>query len=123
MTRDEARQWSILLAAFADGKQLQKHYSDGWYDDSPVTCNSDPVEWRVKPGPKLRPWTKSEIEAECIKGTVLKGTGDNCEFGTLSRDDDGIWYVGSGLPSSPEELRDFYVIAATGAPCGVMEDA
>jgi hypothetical protein len=122
MTRDEAKQWIPILQAYAAGSQVQcNHITDGWVDKDQWSFNSPIEDYRIKPMPVLRPWNEAEIEAECIKGTVIKwvdAIGPLVKCGTDIRV--GIKFVGH-LPGAAKTLKDLAVIAATGAPCGVME--
>jgi len=124
MTRDELIAKAIeSLEAIRDGKTLQQKQFGAWIDLSSEDWLRNAETIRIKPEPVLRPWTEAEIEAECVKGTVLQSVpiGNTC--GALSRNGN-TYYVGVSAVchrGQSEYLKEHYVIAATGAPCGVYE--
>lgn len=124
MTRDEEttyRQAAANLLAFADGKSLlyaNTHPVFSFLSNSISAIAS----CTIKPEPRLRPWTKAEIEAQCIKGTIIKG-GPSKYVGPIWMREDTVFVGHDNKCKSVDGayLLDSYVIAATGAPCGVME--
>lgn len=121
----ELRSAAEILLALADGKTVMK----------PETCGKDVLDLdnvhndrvsfiarcRIKPEPVLRPWTEAEIEAECVKGTVLKSKALQ-SLRRIERDAEGRWCLERSCGSwTPSGLLEKWVIAATGAPCGVYE--
>lgn len=126
MTREQAGIISARLRAFADGKTIQYPAGDGfndWPGGGPTlaTPMRAVLEARIKPEPVLRPWTEAEIEAECIKGTVLKymdSIGPISKLGCDIRV--GAQYIGE-MSKAVTMLMKYGKVAATGAPCGVYE--
>lgn len=111
------------LQAARDGKQLQRLDITGTeYRDLNVDSFIGKIEEvRIKPEPVLRPWTEAEIEAECIKGTVLKymdSIGPISKLGCDIRV--GAQYIGE-MSKAVTMLMKYGKVAATGAPCGVYE--
>lgn len=126
MTRDEARQWLPILQAYADGKQIQSDVIPaGWADVYSVNTAKSACRYRIKPEPVLRPWTEAEIEAECIKGTVIRYKNPSVPpvIGAISINGSQVCCGSHRLRSASDAtwLMENCVIAATGDPCGVME--
>jgi hypothetical protein len=124
-----ASQWGKVLpviSAFIDGKAIQYLRLGKWMDVSPgaVCTFADPSEcYRIKPEPVLRPWTEAEIDEQIIKQVVVRHKSLPT-MGPLRRSFCGVIAVaGSDVDDEdmPETLLENYVIAATGAPCGVEE--
>lgn len=73
MTREEAKQLLPIIQAFAEGKTIQVKVADNrWYDwkekTDKLNFNSDPQSYRIKPGPKYRPFkTQEECWNEMLK--------------------------------------------------------
>lgn len=127
MTPCDFRKVANNLLAVADGKKLQflnpktSEYQDCFDSACPTVTVQFLATCRIKPEPVLRPWTEAEIAAECIRGTVLKSKSGAhmaplCKIG-------GEFRIGTAVNARhlPEWLLESYVIAATGAPCGVIE--
>lgn len=131
MNREEAKQLLSIIQAFAEGKTVQwfcpKLPGDTWEDieepDFDTSCGA--LKYRIKPEPKLRPWTKSE----CPKIFIArrKGGGEPvvmswCPPGLASI----AWFFESGRAfyMLPEDLLENYDrIAEDGTehPCGIIE--
>lgn len=112
--------WWPLLKAMAEGKQLQRKDSDGWIDDYPMNCTTNPSYWRVKPEPVRRPWTHDEAIAEIINGTVVDVLG---RVGQMSVTVQGRVTVSSGCYSLVDMLDNGKVLRPDGTTgiCGVEE--
>lgn len=71
MTREEAKRRAELYSALADGKTIQFKTTNGeWVDLTPtLICGfSQSFRYRIKPGPKYRPFeTKEECWEEIHK--------------------------------------------------------
>lgn len=69
MTREQAREAAAVMLGWADGKSLQYRRRDQskWHDIEPdcigitLSWDWDEFEYRIKPEPKLRPWTEDEV--------------------------------------------------------------
>lgn len=124
LTRDQIKHCGEMLAAYACGKNLV--YSDGtkvtgrFFGESNLDFL---LNCTIAPEPRWRPWTEAEIEAECIKGTVLKSTGPHKNVGPMSYSGGELFVGPTGKchMNRGQFLLENYVIAATGEPCGVLE--
>lgn len=69
MTKEQCREAGATMIAWADGKSIQYRQRDQseWFDIEPactatiLSWDWDEFEYRVKPMPKLRPWTADEV--------------------------------------------------------------
>jgi hypothetical protein len=132
MTRQRAKELLPVIQAYADGKTVQYKREIGgeWSDDA--GCNADinldvfPFIWRIKPGPKLRPWKREEVPV----GAILRSKGMRSRPMLLVgiSNSDGIQFVGGATDvievscdvaeGSLEHSTDG---GKTWLPCGVME--
>lgn len=56
MTREQAKQFLPIIAAFAEGKKVQFLDTLGtWKSSEEFGFDYDPSRYRIKPEPKLRP--------------------------------------------------------------------
>lgn len=67
MNRDRAKELLPIITAFANGEEIQCRWSDfpdeNWYSTTLIPAAQDgsrPVEYRIKPKPITRPWSKPE---------------------------------------------------------------
>ena len=69
MTKEQCREAGATMIVWADGKSIQYRRRDQseWFDVGPP-CTATILSWdwdefayRVKPMPKLRPWTADEV--------------------------------------------------------------
>lgn len=80
MTKEQCREAGATMIAWADGKSIQYRQRDQseWFDIEPactattLSWDWDGFEYRVKPEPKLRPWTEDEVPL----GSQLRYKGD-----------------------------------------------
>ena len=80
MTKEQCREAGATMIAWADGKSIQYRRRDQseWFDIEPactatiLSWDWDEFEYRVKPMPKLRPWTADEVPL----GSQLRYKGD-----------------------------------------------
>ena len=92
-----------------------------------ITFSGKAEEYSVRkppPEPKWRPWTEAEIEAECMKGTVV-ASKNRMHIAALNKVS-GECRIGGACNrrNLADNLLQDYVIAETdgpGAPCGVLE--
>lgn len=74
MIREQAREAAAVMLAWADGKTIQcrRRSSGEWCGIEPgctatiLSWDWDEFEYRVKPEPKLRPWTADEVPVGAI---------------------------------------------------------
>lgn len=75
MTKEQCREAGATMIAWADGKSIQYRQRDQseWFDIEPactattLSWDWDEFEYRVKPMPKLRPWTADEVPARACR--------------------------------------------------------
>ena len=60
MTREEAKQLLPIIQAFAEGKEIQQTDGSDWYDLDDPDFMANGNSYRIKPGPKYRPFTNIE---------------------------------------------------------------
>jgi len=80
MTKEQCREAGATMIAWADGKSIQYRQRDQseWFDIEPactatiLSWDWDEFDYRVKPEPKLRPWTEDEVPL----GSQLRYKGD-----------------------------------------------
>ena len=75
MTKEQCREAGATMIAWADGKSIQyrRRNQSEWFDIEPactattLSWDWDEFEYRVKPMPKLRPWTADEVPARACR--------------------------------------------------------
>lgn len=129
MTREETKERIAVMQAYVDGKQIQLQLPDGKWAGipDPDWCNN--ANYRIKPGPKYRPFKDAD---ECWQ-EMLK----HQPFGWLKHKDDNEFYCILKITDSRISMIDvceevaFYdynetfkqYTFADGAPFGVKEEA
>ena len=130
MNAQRAKELLPIIAAFAEGKEIQSRDASqaAWItllDPSWI----DGASYRIKPKPKLRPWTQSEAIALIGKALVrLKRINASSEIGEVGL----IFGVNKSrlfVASSPGITFEYALSdcecsfdgCATWLPCGVME--
>ena len=57
MTREQAKKLIPIIEAFAEGKTIQFfNFEKKWVDREYPSFDDDPSNYRIKPGPKYRPF-------------------------------------------------------------------
>lgn len=86
MNRKEAAELLPIIQAFAEGKEIQQTDGYDWYDLDDPDFMANGNSYRIKPGPKYRPFTNVE---ECWEEMLnhqpfgwLKG--DKCFYNIVS---------------------------------------
>lgn len=129
MTREETKERIAVMQAYVDGKQIQLQLPDGKWAGipDPDWCNN--ANYRIKPGPKYRPFKDA---GECWQ-EMLK----HQPFGWLKHKDDNEFYCILKITDSRISMIDvceevaFYDYNETfkqytftdGTPFGVKEEA
>jgi len=121
MTREQAKQLLPIIQAFAEGKTIEyrKDPSDDWGSLTSYNFNDPLGCYRIKPEPKLRPWTKQEVPLGCW---VRYRGGDATEI--LARVNcKGCGIFGASMAFS--FMLEYYEHSTdqgkTWLPCGVVE--
>lgn len=68
MDRNQAKQLLPIIQAFAEGKEIECRVEDKWYKVLEICNETDPQDYRIKPGPKYRPFKDAkECRSEMLK--------------------------------------------------------
>ena len=110
MTKEQCREAGATMIAWADGKSIQyrRRNQSEWFDIEPactatiLSWDWDEFEYRVKPMPKLRPWTADEVPARACRIIERELNAANDRIKRLEEAGDRLayWY-------DPKELRQF----------------
>lgn len=123
MNRKNAAELLPIIKAFIEGRVIQKKTVDkGWQDIYFPSFNSNPKEYRIKPGSKYRPFRDSE---ECWQ-EMLKHE----PFGWVKDKDKGfrLYIVGLNQIRAFTQVGHNYDQAldeftfADGTPFGILEE-
>jgi len=117
MTREQTIEAIRVMQAYVDGKEVEsKHItSHNWVLDKTPRWNWDNFDYRIKPTPVLRPWTKDEVPL----GAWMRVKDSNCGHrrvlicGTYDELTRSTW-----LSTSEHSLDG----GKTWLPCGVEEE-
>lgn len=129
MTREETKERIAVMQAYVDGKQIQLQLPDGKWAGIPNPDWCINANYRIKPGPKYRPFKDTD---KCWQ-EMLK----HLPFGWLKHKDDNEFYCILKITDSRISMIDvceevaFYdynetfkqYTFADGAPFGVKEEA
>jgi hypothetical protein len=119
MDKEQTKQAIAVMQAYVDGKTIVR---GGYVSHDPAwSWNNDLDYYRVKPEPKLRPWTPVEAAAHLDRGI---GHSDFSQVAVIKAVcSEGVDLVVDGklyhrsLRSLAEKARR----VADGQPCGVLE--
>lgn len=123
MNRIEAAEFLPIIKAFSEGRVIQiKTVDKGWQDIYFPSFDSNPKEYRIKPGSKYRPFRDSE---ECWQ-EMLKHE----PFGWVKDKDKGfrLYIVGLNQTRAFTQLGHNYDQAldeftfSDGTPFGILEE-
>lgn len=129
MTREQAKELLPIIQAFAEGKEIQKHYP---FDDVNVWCDGtdDPdfnplsYQWRIKPESEYRPFVDgTECWNEMLKHQPfgwIKNNADECYFPINFVDKSGIYLEHDEHSQNFIKLVMCYTFA-DGTPFGIKE--
>lgn len=75
MNRDQAKALRPIIAAFAEGKEIQRLHNGQWLSEQTemVIFSGPNDEYRIKPEPQWRPWTADEMPK--VLALIDKDTG------------------------------------------------
>lgn len=112
MTKEQAREAARVMWAWADGKEVERRFSNGWVTVDIPDWNWLHVEFRIKRTAKLRPWTADEVPLGAW--ARMKNMNDT-------------WFLISSVgETSRNELFERYEHSTDGGktwlPCGVVEE-
>jgi len=126
--REYAKANRHIGEAWEDGKDVQHTdlYEYGWFD---WTLPHRPgfydtrLMWRVKPEPKLRPWTAEEVPVGAIYRNICQ---KQIGWATIAEiNDTGFWFTNNREHHKFDVLMLLYAHSTDGGktwnPCGVVE--
>lgn len=124
MTPQRAKELLPVITAFANGETIECSASN-WKSKEEIgpegTANfHDNVQYRIKPKPVTRPWTRDEVPV----GAVLKEKCSGDRWLITAAVEDGLRIAG-GTHSSKltfHEVMDRWTLA-DGSPCTVTEES
>ena len=106
MTKEQCREAGATMIAWADGKSIQYRRRDQseWFDIEPactatiLSWDWDEFEYRIKPMPKLRPWTADEVPARACRIIERELNAANEKINRLNKDSERLqWLLNRGL--------------------------
>lgn len=121
-----------FVQAVVDGKEIEEKMHGGEWQQPSCNCMSfgEDYEYRIKPEPKLRPWTAEEFPINC----VLKQNKSDMVYRPCSWDKRGVSVTykpcGSEDYSIESAILDFEALAnfykytinnTNWQPCGVLD--
>ncbi len=111
-----------VLAAYADGKSIQhraRRSACEWLETRNLACLDDTLEYRIKPEPKVRPWTVDTVPPMPVQ---VRWKGIQHRTFIAAANEHVIWLGGAHSGISYEEaLKSLELI--DGSPCGTTEPA
>lgn len=117
-----------IMQAFADGKPIQYKFKDNptnkWMDFSECvepSWNWDLVDFRVKPEPKVRPYTFEEMCEAVSKHGALVRTKDKAVYTVIYFDEEIVSYL-HDITETYAEFMSKNVWLDDNSPCGVVEE-
>lgn len=125
MKLSQAKDFLPLVQAAAEGKAIQRYQCGRWIDcdhdwniDGSYQANS---EVRIKPTPKLRPWTAEEGVGKIVRNRDTKNFGIVLGFDAK----DGEFVCPGELGGIRNRRTAEYLLVQCdqldGSPCGVLE--
>ena len=125
MTREEAKQLLPIIQAFAEGKEIQQTDGYDWYDlyDPDFMANGN--SYRIKPGPKYRPFTNieecwQEMQKHQPFGWVIKHNEGKILIGEVPSDGIVLHNQRGSMFGFDEANR--ILTFADGIPFGIKEE-
>lgn len=146
MTREEAKELLPIIQAFAEGKVVQyRNNSNEWLDigkNASVGFTRLPLDYRIKPEPKYRPFkSQEECWNEMLKHQPfgwIYCKNDSCYYCIISVDEDKIelspdiyphsettpkeYYLENSYVDFVTALEDYEYTFADGTPFGIKEE-
>lgn len=123
MTREEAKELLPIIQAFAEGKTVEfKNRYGNWVNCGNVLTPGFHEDFRIKPGPKYRPFRNTkECWQEMLKHQPFGWVKINGQYTNITKIDNkdlsfcaGLWYQ-----IRRDEIVKDNVTFADGAPFGV----
>ena len=120
MTKEQAREAAAVMLAWADGKEVEGRFSNGWVTVDIPDWNWLHVEFRIKPTAKLRPWTADEVPL----GAFIRPRLGSWRSLILAVDSDWriMVHCGAFTREAALERYEHSLDGKTWLPCGVVEE-
>ena len=125
MTREEAKQLLPIIQAFAEGKEIQQTDGYDWYDLDDPDFMANGNSYRIKPGPKYRPFTNieecwQEMQKHQPFGWVIKHNEGKILIGEVPSDGIVLHNQRGSMFGFDEANR--ILTFADGIPFGIKEE-
>ena len=125
MTREEAKQLLPFIQAFAEGKEIQQTDGYDWYDLDDPDFMANGNSYRIKPGPKYRPFTNieecwQEMQKHQPFGWVIKHNEGKILIGEVPSDGIVLHNQRGSMFGFDEANR--ILTFADGIPFGIKEE-
>lgn len=128
MDRNQAKRLLPIIQAFAEGKEIECRVEDKWYKVLEICNETDPQDYRIKPGPKYRPFKDAkECRSEMLKhqpfGWLISQNGEVNSL-IIFIDNEGI-VIGdrnNGVIGFVTATDLFKIKFADGTPFGIKEE-
>lgn len=122
MTKEETKKRIEVMQAYVEGKTIQAYNNTTgeWVDKIDPNWIHDMVKYRVKPEPKLRPYTFEELK-EAIKkhgGYVVDEEG--FVYVIVFANDSSVRYYENSYEDFSDFMRNKWL--DDNSPCGFLED-
>ena len=111
MTREQWKEKLPLIRAFAEGKGIQIKLQKGWVDNNNPTFDDTIELYRIKPEPKMIPFTYEDD----LVGRVVQAKNSRTKSLITEQGIDGI-YCGDTFSSYNALFTDCQFL--DGSPCG-----
>lgn len=124
MNRKTAKDLLPIIKAFSEGKCVETKTSSGWISTENMGFVGNPLQYRIKPEPKYRPFKDAkECWQEMLKhqpfGWVKCKEDGSLGLITLIISEENIFINGVGC-NSERTMRGFTF--ADGTPFGILEE-
>lgn len=124
MTKEEAKHLSEILKAYSEGRIIQIHLpSDKWEDTPYPAFDRHPLNYRIKPEPKYRPYNSAEEFLNAQKEHGPHILYDKFGYNVITQiNQDSIWI---NLYQSHQKISFSKLVNykwQDGTPCGVLEN-
>ena len=131
MTREETKEITPIMQAFAEDKTIQDWTNDTWKDKE-YTSFGELSQSPIKPQPKYRPFKNQEecwgeiLKHECYGWVKSKDNNDRRHISSIQKDDeDNAWFIivsfgGIEGFSSEQMFENFEFL--DGTPFGIKEE-
>lgn len=124
MTKEQTNEAIKVMEAYVDGKQIQSKTCDKleWSDCIEPIWDFDTFIYRVKPEPKLRPYTFAEMCEAVKKHGVMVKSKKIAEVCTITGFVEEYIFCNVEVCETYEEFMKSSVWFDDNSPCGILEE-